>query len=138
MRKKNQEIPDWWATDAEGNKTTDPHAASLDHLQWFGGYKGFGLGLFVQALGLLAGFGPNGESGYTYLFIAFKPDLLGPADVFEREVTRLIDRVKATPRQPGVDEIRIPSERAFRTRERLLREGIEIDRLVYDSLRALR
>jgi LDH2 family malate/lactate/ureidoglycolate dehydrogenase len=37
-----------------------------------------------------------------------------------------------------VDEIRIPSERAFRTRDRLLREGIEIDRLVYDSLRALR
>ena len=122
----------------DGEPTRDASLARRGALLPFGGYKGFGLGLFVQALGLLAGFGPNGESGYTYLFIAFKPDLLGPADVFEREVTRLIDRVKATPRQPGVDEIRIPSERAFRTRERLLREGIEIDRLVYDSLRALR
>jgi len=72
------------------------------------------------------------------LFIAFKPDLLGPADAFEREVTALIDRVKAVPKQPGVEEIRIPSERAFRTRERLLREGLEIDRLVFDSLAALR
>ena len=53
-------------------------------------------------------------------------------------MTALIDRVKAVPRQPGVDEIRIPSERAFRTRERLLREGLEIDRLVFDSLVALR
>ena len=75
---------------------------------------------------------------YGYLFIAFKPDLLGPADAFEREVTALIDRVKACRKQPGVDEIRIPSERAFRTRERLLREGLEIDRLVFDSLVRLR
>jgi LDH2 family malate/lactate/ureidoglycolate dehydrogenase len=58
--------------------------------------------------------------------------------VFERQVTELIERVKATPRQSGVDEIRIPSERAFRTRERLLREGLEIDRLVFDALVALR
>jgi LDH2 family malate/lactate/ureidoglycolate dehydrogenase len=42
------------------------------------------------------------------------------------------------PRQPGVDEIRIPSERAFRSREKLLQEGLEIDRLVYDELTALR
>ena len=53
-------------------------------------------------------------------------------------MTSLIDRVKAVPKQPGVDEIRIPSERAFRTRERLLREGLEIDRLVFNSLAALR
>ena len=53
-------------------------------------------------------------------------------------MTELIDRIKATPRQPGVDEIRIPSERAFRARERALREGLEIDRLVFDALVALR
>jgi L-2-hydroxycarboxylate dehydrogenase (NAD+) len=50
----------------------------------------------------------------------------------------LIERVKATPRQPGVDDIRIPSERAFRARERALREGVEIDRLVFDALVAWR
>jgi LDH2 family malate/lactate/ureidoglycolate dehydrogenase len=53
-------------------------------------------------------------------------------------VTQLIENIKATPRQAGVDEIRIPSERAFRTRERFLREGLTIDRLVFDSLVALR
>jgi len=57
--------------------------------------------------------------------------------VFERQVTQLIERVKATPRQPGVDEIRIPSERAFRQRQRALREGLEIDQMVADELRAL-
>jgi len=53
-------------------------------------------------------------------------------------VTELIERIKATPRQPGIDEIRIPSERAFRFRERALREGLTIDRLVFDALVALR
>jgi LDH2 family malate/lactate/ureidoglycolate dehydrogenase len=38
----------------------------------------------------------------------------------------------------GVDDIRIPSERAFRCRERALREGLEIDRVVFDALVALR
>ena len=87
---------------------------------------------------MLAGAGSDAESDYGYLFIAFRPDLLGPADVFERHVTQLIERIKATPRQPGVEEIRIPSERAFRSRERALREGLEIDRLVFDALVALR
>ena len=53
-------------------------------------------------------------------------------------MTQLIERVKATPRQPGVDDIRIPSERAFLCRERALREGLEIDRMVFDALVALR
>ena len=50
----------------------------------------------------------------------------------------MIQRIKATPRQPGFDDIRIPSERAFRSRERALREGLEIDRVVFDALVALR
>jgi L-2-hydroxycarboxylate dehydrogenase (NAD+) len=53
-------------------------------------------------------------------------------------VTELIERIKSTPRQPGVDDIRIPSERAFRSRERALLDGLEIDRMVFDALVALR
>jgi hypothetical protein len=103
-----------------------------------GGYKGSGLALMMQALGVLAGAGSQAKSDYGYLFIAFKPDLVGPPEVFETQATQLIDRLKATPRQPGVDEIRIPSERAFRSQERLVREGLEIDRLVFDALGALK
>jgi LDH2 family malate/lactate/ureidoglycolate dehydrogenase len=72
------------------------------------------------------------------LFIAFRPELLGSTELVEREVTRLIERIKATPRRLGINEIRIPSERAFRCRERALREGLEIDRLVHEELVALR
>ena len=125
-------------SDPSGEPTRDPALARRGALLPFGGYKGFGLALMVQALGVLAGSGSDAESDYGYLFVAFRPDLFGPADVFERRVTQLIERIKATPRQPGVEEIRIPSERAFRSRERVLREGLEIDRLVFDALVALR
>jgi L-2-hydroxycarboxylate dehydrogenase (NAD+) len=130
-------LPEGVAIGPSGEPTRDPTLARRGALLPFGGYKGFGLALMMQALGVLAGSGCEDRSDYGYLFIAFRPDLLAPADAFERHVTELIDRIKAVPRQPGVEEIRIPSERAFRSRERLAKEGLEIDRLVFDRLAAL-
>ena len=72
-----------------------------------------------------------------YLFIAFKPDLFTPLDDYRRALTAEIAAIKATPRQAGVDEIRIPGERAYRERARLAREGIEIDRRIQDALNRL-
>jgi hypothetical protein len=65
-----------------------------------------------------------------YLFIAFKPDLFTPLEDYRRALAAEIAAIKATPRQEGVDEIRIPGERAYRERARLLRAGIEIDRRI--------
>ena len=131
-------LPEGVAVGPDGAPTRDAGLARQGALLPFGGYKGFGLALMMQAFGVLAGSGSQATSSYGYLFIAFRPDLLGPADVFERQVTALIDHVKATPRQAGIDEIRIPSERSFQSRERLLREGLEIDSLVNTALVALR
>jgi L-2-hydroxycarboxylate dehydrogenase (NAD+) len=131
-------LPEGVALGPGGEPTRDAAAARRGALLAFGGYKGFGLALMLQALGLLAGSGLDAQSDYGYLFIAFRPDLFAPTDAFERQVTQLIERIKATPRQPGVDNIRIPSERAFRSRERALREGLEIDRVVFDALVAMR
>ena len=78
---------------------------------------------------------PGNDDGY--LFIAFRPDLLVPLADVKRELAALIARVKAVPRQDGFAEIRIPGEQSAKNRERLLREGLEIDRLVYDRLTAL-
>jgi LDH2 family malate/lactate/ureidoglycolate dehydrogenase len=78
---------------------------------------------------------PDSDDGY--LFLVFKPELLVPLADFKRAVAGLIDRIKGVARAPGVAEIRIPGERGFKSRERLSREGLEIDRLVYDALAAL-
>jgi LDH2 family malate/lactate/ureidoglycolate dehydrogenase len=133
-----QLLPEGVAIGPDGEPTRDAGLARRGALLPFGGYKGFGLALMMQALGLLAGGSKDGDNDYGYLFVAFRPELLGPADAFEARVTELVDHIKATPKQKGVDEIRIPSERAFRARGRALREGLEIDRLVFDALVALR
>ena len=132
-----EQLPEGVAIDADGRPTRDPAAARRGALLPFGGYKGFGLALIVQALGLLASAGFGREQDDGYLFIVFKPDLLVEPDAFKQQVSELIERVKATPRQSEMNEIRIPGERAFRSRERALREGIEIDRLVYEALARL-
>lgn len=131
-------LPEGVAIGPDGEPTRDAGLARRGALLPFGGYKGFGLALMIQAFGLLASADAAHESDDGYLFVAFRPDLIGPADVFSARMTELIERIKATPRQAGLDEIRIPSERAFRSRERLLREGLEVDRLVFDALVALR
>ncbi len=129
-------LPEGTAIDAQGLPTRDPVEARLGALLPFGGHKGFGLALAMQALGVLAGSGFNLNRDYGYLIIAIKPDLLVPLETFKHEVAELVARVKATPRQAGVGEIRIPSERSFRERARHMREGISIDRSIFDALEA--
>jgi LDH2 family malate/lactate/ureidoglycolate dehydrogenase len=133
-----QPLPDGVALGPDGKPTRDPAAARRGTLLPFGGYKGFGLALMVQALGLIASAGLDAADDHGYLFVAFRPDLLGPADLFRQRTTELIARIKATPREPGVEEIRIPSERAFRHRAEALTTGIEIDASVFAALDALR
>ncbi|HUN48054.1 MAG TPA: Ldh family oxidoreductase [Stellaceae bacterium] len=132
-----QLLPENVAVDAAGKVTRDPAAARGGALLPFAGYKGFGLALMVQALGVLAGSARDLDHDNGCLFIVIKPDLLVPLDEFKRELDGLIERVKATPRQEGVAEIRIPSERAFRHREKARLEGLIIDRAVHDALSAL-
>jgi len=88
-------------------------------------------------MGFFAGAGLGEDKIYGYLIMAMKPDLLVPLDRFRRDVSDALARVKAAPRQPGVDEIRLPGERSQHERLRLRREGLEIDRKIYDALKAL-
>ena len=131
-------IPDGVALGPDGRPTTDAKAARRGALLPFGGpeggYKGFGLALAMDALAALTAGTRAGDDVGGYLFIAFKPDLFLPPEDYRREVSRRIETIKATPRQPGVAEIRIPGERGYRTRARLAREGIEIDRKIHDAL----
>ena len=129
-------LPDGVAIDEHGRPTTDAGAARRGALLPFGGYKGFALALATHALGVLCRWEGDQEKA-GYLFIAFKPDLFVPLEEYRRALNAELAAIKATPRQAGVDEIRIPGERAYRERARLTREGIEIDRRIHDALAAL-
>ncbi len=134
-------LPEGVALDGTGAPTTDPEAAQRGALLPFGGpsaaHKGFALALAMQALAVLAGSGLSPARDYGYLLVVMRPDLLLPLAEFKRELSALIARVRAVPCQPGVAEIRVPSERAFRERARRKVEGIEIDLAVQEALLAL-
>ena len=132
-----EDFPDGIGVDADGRPTNSAAEMVKGGVLPFGGHKGFGLSLMIQALGLLGGAkAPGGdEIDRGFLFIVFDPALLMPREDFKAELAKLIARVKALPKQPGVDEIRIPSERGFREREeRLIAGSFTIDRPVYDRL----
>jgi len=132
-----QSLPEGVAVDAEGNSTRDAAAARLGGLLTFGGYKGFGLSLCVQMLGLLAGTPSATQQYYGFVLLAIDPAVLVPLADFKRAASELVERVKSTPRRADAGQLRLPSERAFNERsERLAAGTITLDRVVYDALTA--
>lgn len=137
MRRRGVLLPEGVAIDSHGQPTRDAEAARLGAFLPMAGHKGFGLALAAKALGLLAGSALNEAKDYGYLILAFRPDLLMPLEEFKTELKHMLDRVRATPRQKGVSEIRIPSERSFRDRQRHRIEGVEVDAPILGAIEAL-
>lgn len=135
----NQLLADGVAIDAEGNPTRDPAAAIAGSILTFGGHKGFALSLMTQAMGLMAGTAlTNGKpADFGFLFVVFDPELLMPLPQFKQHLAALIAQIKATPLQPGVGEIRIPSERAFAQRRRSRAKGFMMTQRIYQRIAAL-
>ena len=93
----------------------------------------------IQALGLLAGsFMSKGMvRDYGFLFWAVNPEIMLPGNDFKQHMSQYVREMKALPKRAGVTEIRIPSERASKERERRRVEGIVVKRKVIESLKAL-
>lgn len=102
----------------------------------FAGHKGHGLSIAIQALGLLAGskLRKNDVFDFGFLFIAFDPQIMMPREAFFDQLEELLTKIKNLPKQPGVDEIRIPSERSFREKAIRQHQGIVIKKKVFDRL----
>lgn len=134
-----EEFPEVTGIDRNGKPTRAARDMVEGGVFPFGGHKGYGLNLAIQALGLLGGARMrNGDiTDYGYLFIAFDPELLMPAEQFAAELEELLTRIRGLPTQPGVSEIRIPSERGFREREIRRRQGILVNKRVVERLRAM-
>jgi LDH2 family malate/lactate/ureidoglycolate dehydrogenase len=132
-------LPSGLAFDADGNPTVDGRDAMQGGVAAFGGHKGYGLAFALQALGLLAGAAiPRGRvQDYGFLFLVVDPGIMLPGNPFAEQMSQLVKAIQATPRRPGVEEIRIPSQRAFRERERRRAEGILVDRAVIAAPEAL-
>ena len=143
-------IPAGWANDERGRPTTDTQAASAWNLQWFGGHKGYGLGLFVELLaGVLAG-SSYGRTEHTaspvtgrdrvakgFTLVALDPErFIGCAEL-RRRTDELIRDVRSSERADGVDRIWLPGEPEHHRRQERSRTGIPLPRPLLDELEEL-
>ena len=133
--RSGKSIPEGWALDDDGNPTTDPKKATLPLS--LGGPKGSGLSLMIEAIASLVTANaiiadtiegkPGGKAHRQNAFliaidIAQFRDLPG----FDRDLTRMINALKAQPRQAGFEEILMPGERGARELEKRRKAGITI------------
>lgn len=132
-------LPEGVGFDEQGRPSTDGKAVLKGGVAPFGGHKGYGLSFAIQALGILAGshLAHGNVRDYAFHFWAVDPEIMLPGGEFPKRMAEYVKQIKDTPKQPGVDEIRIPSERAFRERVRRRKEGILVDRKVVESLKTI-
>ena len=142
-RERGEELPNTYLFDNQGRPTRDPNAlmtAPPGAVRPFGGddlgYKGFALGLMIEAFTAgLAGFGrsdaPASSSNTVFILVA-DPDRFGGGDFFRREMTALAASCRAATQSP--DSVHLPGEHALARRRDAMSRGIEIDQKLAATL----
>lgn len=137
-QKKKQAIPEGWAMDRYGEPTTDAQQALLGTVLTMAGHKGYALAWMIEVFsGVLSGAAIGPEIGSMYKDLDRKQDvghffcLLNIAAFldlaeFKQRIDETIDRIKASKRRPGVEEILIPGERSSRNVKLNLVRGIAV------------
>jgi len=147
QKRGDKTIPEGWANDERGRPTTDPALASVRHLQWFGGYKGYGIALLIEIVaGVLTGasFGlvdrePGELTGFDrvtrgYLFVALDVDHFVPIADFRADVDRLVRDIHASETAEGVERVLVPGELEHRRRAERLEHGIPLAPALVEEL----
>lgn len=138
-------LPDDWAVDAQGRRTTDPEAAKAGAIAPFGGAKGYGLGLGIELLvAAMAGsaFAPEVRGTLDATEPANKGDVLILIDPSAAEgraagLAAYLDRLRASRPADPDDPVAVPGDGMRARRTRVLSEGIELPEPLHDEIRAL-
>ncbi|MDH6265123.1 (2R)-3-sulfolactate dehydrogenase (NADP+) [Rhizobium sp. SG_E_25_P2] len=138
---KGEALPEGVAYERGGQPTTDAKAALDGMLAPVGGPKGFALGLVVEAMSAaLAGANRGVEMGSMtdddglpvgsgQFFIALEPKMFS-GGLFEKQIERLIASVTSQP------EARMPNDRRAANLKRGLKNGLTIDKSLYERIKA--
>jgi LDH2 family malate/lactate/ureidoglycolate dehydrogenase len=136
--RNGESIPDNWATDSEGNFTTDPNAALKGALLPMGGPKGSAIALAVDIMsGMLSGaqyapdlksfHTPEGATGVGASLIVMDISRFMDLKLFQNHMEEYMVRVKGMKKAKGFNEIFMPGEIEYNKEQRSYKEGIEID-----------
>ena len=138
---EGRDIPLGWAIGKDGIATTDPNKGLQGSMAPSGGYKGFGQGLIVETMcAALAGANLGTEMGsFTendgkpvgcgQFFVALEPEKFS-GGLFRQQIRRLIKSIVS---QEGA---RLPNARRDASRKRLAKEGLTLERDLYERLKS--
>jgi len=141
-----ERLPGPWLIDREGRPTDDPQVmlnqrgGSIRPLGGLDlGYKGFALGLVVEALTSgLGGFGrSDGETrwGAAVFLQLIDPSRFGGRDAFLRETGFLARACAETPVPPGQPPVRLPGQAALARRADQLAHGVQLHPTILPALK---
>lgn len=137
-QKRKQPIPAGWALNREGEVTTNADEALAGTVLAMAGHKGYALALMVEIFSSVlsgAAIGPDIGSMYKdldrkqdvgHFFCLFRVDAFLDYSEYLRRIDQTIDRIKASKKRPGVEEILVPGERSARAARINLLEGIPV------------
>lgn len=146
---RNEQMPEGWMIDRQGQPLTDPKRASEGFLLPIGGPKGYGLALMF---GLLAGTlngAAFGRDVVDYTVDSKTPSNTGQAimavdisafadvEAFKQDVDEVWDEMKSSPVLPNFDEVRLPGERSETLYRERMAQGVPLGaplRKVLDEL----
>lgn len=143
---RDEKIPCGWMIDAEGRSTTDPReyrkGGAMLPLGGIQGYKGSGLAAMVEVLcSLLTGPGlgvePSGPDNFGCFMAVFNVAAFRPLDQFKKEVTDFAHYLKTTSPSEGSSGVFYPGEIGYLREQERKANGIEIDDVTWEKLRAL-
>jgi LDH2 family malate/lactate/ureidoglycolate dehydrogenase len=134
---RGEKLPGQWLLDAAGNPTDDPKALTakppgtilpLGGLDF--GYKGFGLGLVVEALSLaLPGHGraqkPDAFGQGVFIQVTDPAAFSGRAH-YLKEMDHLAALCRASRPRPGTKGVRVPGERALASMAEQNEKGVKV------------
>lgn len=143
---KGEQLKHPWLQDAGGNKTRDPGTFFEDPpstiLPLGGpdtGYKGFALGLLVEALTAgLSGHGRRQQPdnwGASVFLQLINPGQFGGKQSFRKEMSYLAEACQQSPSRG--DKIRLPGSRALRLREEQQVKGVRVEKQLVGELKKM-
>ena len=147
--KRGESIPPTWATDREGNPTTDPKAALDGFLLPIGGHKGYGLALIVDLFaGLLSGAAylthvsswsdnPEAPQDLGHFFFVIDASRLGPADWLAARMRDFAAILHDTPPADPAAPVLLPGEIELDRLDLHRRDGLALDPALLARLEAL-
>ncbi len=151
LARAGMKAPHPYFLDEAGNPTTDPTVMvsaegqrQAGSIQFWGGqsegHKGYAMSLWCEAMTALAGGrtnNPDIPQAQSFALMVIDPEAFAGREHFDREMGRLIEWLKTSRTQPGVDKIRLPGERGFARFREAEAGGVDVDAQRLAQLNAL-